>query len=93
MAKELFYIGQEVTLKKKNNPWTVVEVTDQNKVGFPEFGKIYTVYRNNHLNDVVYIELEELRGNEFQQEAFVPVLPNDAIEELIEQSLQVESPV
>lgn len=83
---QLFEIGQEIT--------PILEVTKV--VKDLKFGEVYTVkcYRKFQvLPKELYLQINELtsapNGDDlwFNQRAFAPVLPYDAIEELVEEAL------
>lgn len=90
MTGKLFYLGQEVTPLVQADEWKLIGTAYGAR---PQYGKIYTVteYELDDDDGAWMVTLKELHPDDnWDQEGFAPVLPADAIEELMEQSHEKE---
>jgi hypothetical protein len=82
MSGRLFEIGQAVTLKQKVD-WAQVYGNEPTKY-WPKFGEIYHVKLYVEWEGFTLIVLEELyHFDSFQQEMFVPVISDNALEKAL----------
>lgn len=88
MPGKLFHIGQEVTPLFHQSEWILIGI----QYGpLPKYGNIYTVAEHELDEDTWMIVLKELHPNDsWEETAFAPVLPQDAIEELMQSSHEKE---
>jgi hypothetical protein len=86
---QLFEKGQEVTPIVADDGWFIVE-KKENEIRLPKVGKTYTVYEYQWVGDW-FISFYELGNNWYPQRNFAPVLPTSAIDELMKESLLIET--